>query len=42
MIEAFILTQVNQLNFNYVNLMSIMINVMDANTMEFIYMNVHL
>jgi hypothetical protein len=42
MIEAFILTQVNQLNFNYVFLMNIMINVMDANTMEFIYMNVHL
>jgi len=42
MIEAFILTQVNQLNFIYVFLMSIMINVMDANTMEFIYMNVHL
>jgi len=34
MIEALILTQVSQFNFIYVDLMSIMINVMDANIME--------
>jgi hypothetical protein len=42
MIEAFILTQVNEFNFNYVDLMSIMINVTNVNIMKFIYMNVHL